>query len=114
MAAAVVWVAGSRVGIHTAPERGEYRLSCLGIQVAVDPNHSEHRGRDVKPAPLAQRIVVRMRDMPGFHRAPPEGHGALEIADRMDPGRVQQERLRPCKLVGVGLAGGDQDTDRRH
>ena len=102
----------SHLPIAHGPKGGDDRLSGLGIEVAVHPDHARERRGDVQ-APSFVRLLGELRT-PGVLGGPaPGADDPSEVGDRQRGRRLHQVVLGLCKRLRIDLACGHQHIDGR-
>jgi hypothetical protein len=103
----VIWVLLSAFGVLAISERGEHDLTGLRIEVTVDPNHAQHRGRHLEVTLLTQMVGI-LQPLAPIELLAPMGHGVVELRCGEALRGFDQYSLRPLKLGRVRLASGHE------
>ncbi len=111
--ALVIVAVRPRLGVEDRAQGGEERFAGFGVEVAVDPDYPQLRRGGVQPPPRSRRIVAPKASVEVDLLAP-EGDDALEVADRVHPGRLHELRPRPIECLRIGLARRGEHLDGRH
>jgi hypothetical protein len=89
----VVGLPGPSLSVLDCPRGGDECLSGLGVEVAVDPDHAEHRPGDVQ-SPAFPFTLLPASDGLGLSRLSPVGHRRSKVAGIQRPRAMHQHRLR--------------------